>query len=137
MQDLNIWQIGRCYRLIIQSQTKLYLEKKMKRILISVLVVGLVLMMASSCAMQQKKVEKEMKQPINCATAEGDLRVLKSEKVHVAEQIAEGVSAIIPIGLVVGVVTWTEGTKFEVATGEYNKMIDKRMAEIKEQCGVE
>jgi hypothetical protein len=38
---------------------------------------------------------------------------------------------------VVGVVTWTEGTKYEVATGEYNKMIDKRMAEIKEQCGVE
>jgi len=108
----------------------------MKRILISVLVVGLVLTMAS-CAMQQKKVEKEMKQPINCATAEGDLRALKSEKAHVAEQIAEGVTAIIPIGLVVGVVTWTEGTKYEVATGEYNKMIDKRMAEIKEQCGVE
>ena len=108
----------------------------MKKILIGVLVVGLVLTMAS-CAMQQKKVEKEMKQPINCATAEGDLRALKSEKAHVAEQIAEGITAIIPIGLVVGVVTWTEGTKYKVATGEYNKMIDKRMAEIKEQCGVE
>jgi len=108
----------------------------MKKILIGVLVVGLVLTMAS-CAMQQKKVEKEMKQPINCATAEGDLRVLKSEKAHVAEQIAEGVTAIVPISLVVGLLTDTEGTKLEVATGDYNKMIDKRMAEIKAHCGIE
>jgi len=27
--------------------------------------------------MQYKKTEQEMKQPINCATAEGDLRVLQ------------------------------------------------------------
>lgn len=108
----------------------------MKKLMIAALVFCLVLTMAS-CAMQQKKAEKEMNQPINCATAEGDLRVLKSEKAHVAQQIAEGVSAIIPISLVVGLVTGTEGTKFEVATGDYNKMIDKRMAEIKAQCGIE
>ena len=108
----------------------------MKKLMIAVLVVSLALSMAS-CAMQQKEIEKEMKQPINCATAEGDLRVLKSEKAHVAEQIAEGVGAIVPIGLVAGLVTGTEGTKFKVATGDYNKMIDKRMAEIKAQCGIE
>jgi hypothetical protein len=27
--------------------------------------------------------------PVNCATAEGDLRMLRSEKTNVAEQIAE------------------------------------------------
>jgi len=89
----------------------------------------------SACAMQQKKVEKEMKAPISCGTAESDLRVLQNEKAHVAEQIAEGVTAIIPISLVVGVITRTEGTKVKVATGEYNKMIDKRIAEIKSECG--
>lgn len=89
----------------------------------------------SACAMGQKKVEKELKAPINCATAEGDIRALESEKAHVAEQIADGVMAIVPIGLVVGVATGTEGTKMRVATGEYNKMIDKKIAEIKSQCG--
>ena len=54
-----------------------------------------------------------------------------------AEQIGAGITAIVPISLVVGVVTGTEGTKFRVATGEYNKMIDKRIAEIKAQCGVQ
>ena len=78
-----------------------------------------------------------MKQPINCATAEGDLRALKNEKAYVAEQIAEGVAAIVPMSLVVGLLTGTQGTKFEVATGDYNKMIDKRMAEIKAQCNIQ
>jgi hypothetical protein len=90
----------------------------------------------ASCAVQQKDVEKEMKQPINCSTASADLRVLQQEKAHVAEQIGEGVTAIVPISLVVGLVTDTEGTKIQVATGEYNKMIDKRIAEIKAQCGI-
>ena len=90
----------------------------------------------SACATGQKKVIKELQQPINCATAEGDIRALEHEKAHVAERIAEGVTAIVPISMVVGVVAGTEGTKYKVATGEYNKMIDKRIAEIKSQCGL-
>ena len=90
----------------------------------------------SACAFQQKKVEKELKSPISCATAEGDIRALEHEKAHVAQQIAEGVTAIVPFSLVVGIVTGTEGTKLKVATGEYNKMIDERIAEIKSQCGL-
>jgi hypothetical protein len=111
-------------------------EKEMKKVMIVILMVGLVFSV-TSCAMEQKKVEKEMNQPINCATAEGDLRALNKEKAHVAEQIAEGVTAIVPMSLVVGLLTGTEGTKFEVATGDYNKMIDKRMAEIKAQCNIQ
>ena len=45
-------------------------------------------------------------------------------------------TAIVPISLVVWIVTGTEGTKLRVATGEYNKMIDERIAEIKSQCGL-
>ena len=85
----------------------------------------------------EKKVMEEMKQPISCATAEGDIRVLEHEKVHVAQQILEGVTSIAPPGLILGVVTGTEKTKIRVGVGEYNKMIDKRIAEIKEKCGIE
>jgi hypothetical protein len=89
------------------------------------------------CASQFKKEEASVeKMPINCATAEGDLRTLQSEKATVAQQIGMGVSTIAPVGLVVGVVTKTEGTKYKVATGEYNKMIDAKIAEIKTTCSI-
>lgn len=93
----------------------------------------------SGCAFQQKKVEKELASPapINCATADGDLRLLQHEKVDLAQRIAEGVTAIYPASLVVGLVAGTEGTKVKVATGEYNKMIDARIAEIKQTCNIE
>ena len=92
----------------------------------------------SACAMEQRKVEKELKHPpaVNCATAQGDIRALQHEKANVAERMAEGVTSIAPAGIVVGVLSGTEGTKFEVATGEYNKMIDQRIAEIKNTCGL-
>jgi len=75
--------------------------------------------------------------PVNCATAEGDIRVLRGEKAHVAERVAQGVTAIYPAGLVVGLLTGTEGTKIRVATGEYNKKLDAKIAEIQSTCGVE
>lgn len=101
-------------------------------------VVALTLVVATSgCAYTFKEDAKATKQPINCATAEGDLRMLASEKANLAEQIAMGVTAIVPVGLVIGVVTMTEGTKVKVATGEYNKMIDARIAEIKSTCNVQ
>jgi hypothetical protein len=79
---------------------------------------------------------EEMKQPINCATAEGDIRMLEHEKAHVGKQIVSGVMSIVPASLVIGTVTGKEGSRVKVATGEYNKMIDKRIAEIKSECGL-
>ena len=108
--------------------------KKMNKVIL----LGCVVMLMPACgAFKAKKVEKEMKQPINCAHAEGDIRVLQSEKAHVASEIANGVTAIIPASLVMGIITGTEKEKIRIATGEYNKAIDKRIAEIKSQCGVQ
>jgi hypothetical protein len=94
-------------------------------------------LLASGCAMQFKEEEKAAEQtPINCSTATGDIRVLKSEKAHVVQQVAMGVTSIYPAGLVLGILTGTEGTKLQVATGEYNQMLDKKIAEIQSACGV-
>jgi hypothetical protein len=51
--------------------------------------------------------------------------------VHVAKEIGDGVTAIVPISLVVNVVMGTEGQHCKVATGQYNKMLDQKIAEIK------
>lgn len=90
----------------------------------------------AACAMQEEQVAQELKRPINCTTAKGDLRVLQQEKANVASQVAQGLTAISPAGIVMGMVTGTETTKLEVATGEYNQMIDQRIAEIKQKCGL-
>lgn len=109
----------------------------MRKTGIILLAICLMISLTACAASKQKQVEQEMKQPISCATAEGDIRVLEHEKAHVAQQILEGVTAIVPVSLVVGVVTGTEKEKIRVAVGEYNKMIDKRIAEIKGKCGIE
>ena len=100
-----------------------------------VLIVGVALLMVA-CSPQPKEAKQELAQPVNCATAEGDIRILENEKAHVAEQVASGVTAVAPAGLVLGVVTGTEGDKLEVATGDYNDQIDKKIAEIKAACGL-
>jgi S-adenosylmethionine/arginine decarboxylase-like enzyme len=96
-----------------------------------------VVAIAAGCAMQQQQTLQSLNQPINCATAEGDIRVLQSEKTHVGQQIASGVAAISPAGIVMGALTGTETTKLRVATGDYNNQIDLRIAAIKSTCGVQ
>lgn len=93
---------------------------------------------ANGCAMQQKKVATSLQNagPVDCKTARGDLRVLQGEKANVAERIVEGVTAIYPAGAVLGIVTGTETTKVKVALGDYDQMIDNRVAQIKSTCGL-
>ncbi len=80
--------------------------------------------------------KRELRQPVNCATAEGDLRILENEKAHVGKQLLSGVTAITPAGAVIGIVTGTEGDKLKVATGEYNKQIEAKIAEIRRVCRI-
>ncbi len=92
----------------------------------------------TACAMQQKEVAASLENPgpVNCATASSDIQTLENEKTNVAQQVASGVTAIVPVGLVMGILTGTEGTKIKVATGEYNEAIDKRIKQIKMECDI-
>jgi hypothetical protein len=99
-------------------------------------VLGLAALLGGCASEYKKNTEAAEKMPVNCATAEGDIRTLQNEKVNAAQQAAAGVGAIAPIGLVVGVVTGTERTKAKVATGDYNKMLDAKIDEIKTTCSI-
>jgi hypothetical protein len=102
----------------------------------SLCALGLVALLGGCASEYKKQAEAAEKMPINCATAEGDIRMLQNEKASVAQQAAMGVTAIAPVGLVAGLVTRTEGTKVKVATGEYNKALDAKIAEIKATCSI-
>ena len=101
----------------------------------TLLVIGMIFLMAA-CSPVSKQAQQDLAKPVNCATAEGDIRVLNSEKENVGREIAAGVSSIVPVALVANTVTGNEKTNIEVATGDYNKMIDKKIAEIKKECGM-
>jgi hypothetical protein len=94
-----------------------------------------VLALVVGCARQYEKKEAHIQQqPVNCPTAESDIRVLQNEKTNVAQQVGMGVTLVAPIGLVTGLVMGTTGTKYRVTTGDYNKMIDAKIDEIQTAC---
>lgn len=94
--------------------------------------------MLTACASQDKvkKGRMDAKMPINCPSATADIRVLEGEKAHASEQLATGVTTIVPIGLFTSVAEGTTGSNAEVATGDYNKMLDDKIAEIKKTCNI-
>lgn len=81
-----------------------------------------------------KQIEANLNAPIDCRTAEADIRVLESEKAHLDEQVAKGVTSIVPVGLVVNVVQGDEDESLKVATGHYDQLIDDKIAQIKKKC---
>lgn len=110
----------------------------MKKVNATIAAISLGLLVSASWALSTdyKKGEADAKEPVNCATAEADIRVLKSEKAHASDQLAAGVTAIIPVSLVFNTLTGSEGQKASVATGDYNKMLDDKIAEIKKECNI-
>lgn len=108
------------------------------RLIVSTSVCAFGLILVSGCAMQEKKEETTAKsieaKPINCQAAPANLRMLDSEKANLATKIGNGVSMVVPLGLVEGFVTGTEETKYQVSTGEYNQTLDAAIAKIKAAC---
>jgi hypothetical protein len=97
-------------------------------------VIGLAIL-TGGCEMQAKKTEARVKDmPVNCEAAPGDLRMLDEEKKSTAARTSAGVRSVVPIGLVAGLVSGTAGTKYRIATGKYNQMLDDKIAEIKQAC---
>jgi len=95
----------------------------------------------AGCASEYKKEGKEEQaaktMPVNCKTAPGDIRMLQGEKASAAQQAAAGVTAVVPIGLLAGLATGTEGDKAQIATGDYNKALDAEIAKIKATCHIQ
>lgn len=80
------------------------------------------------------QIEANLNAPIDCRTAEADIRMLKSEKAHSSEQAAKGITSIVPVGAVINVVQGDEDESLKIATGHYDKLIDDKIAKIEEKC---
>jgi hypothetical protein len=105
------------------------------RALILVVLASLILLPA--CRAIPKQAEEDLAKPVNCATAEQDIATLKSEKASVEKRMAEGVTAVVPAGAVLSILTLQEKDKIEVATGIYNSKLEEKINEIQITCGLE
>ena len=74
--------------------------------------------------------------PVNCATAEGDLRAIAAEKKHAQDQQLESVAAITPAVALLGLFTGTEHKRLQMLSGDYINQLDARSAEIKKTCNL-
>ena len=92
------------------------------------------LFLAAGCAQKYQKVEDSFAKPINCSTARADIQWLQSNKVDKTTEAVEGAKFALPTTIIVGAITGTAGAQYEVGTGEYNRKIDERIADIKETC---
>jgi hypothetical protein len=99
-------------------------------------VLGIVLSVAAGCSPITTQDEQSLAKPINCQTAPGDIVTLQSEKSSVLTRLASGATAIQPSAAALSILTGSEKAKLEVASGEYNDMIDNKIGEIKKTCGV-
>ena len=95
----------------------------------------------AGCAAQapapEKQVQANLTKAVDCSTAQEDIKTLTSEKARTAQEIEDGAGSIIPIGAVAHLFGGSEKESLEIGTGEYNKKLDAKIAEIKKQCNIQ
>jgi hypothetical protein len=69
--------------------------------------------------------------PVNCATAEADLRVLRAEQSHAMERAMGGGTTMVPSGLV----TEPEFGTSPIGAGQYSDYLNNRISQIVQACG--
>jgi hypothetical protein len=89
-----------------------------------------------ACKTISDEAKQEIAKPVDCATAQEDMALLEGEKVSVAEQAAAGVRTVFPIALIGGIAQGDLGNRARVAIGDYNRQLDEKMFQIRQQCGI-
>lgn len=73
---------------------------------------------------------------VNCTTAPQDIKTLEGERASTGRQILSGVRSVFPIAAVAGLLMGDYSERVEVASGQYNRDITNKIAEIKATCGI-
>lgn len=93
---------------------------------------------------EAKERDEALMAPVNCATAEGDLRILQGEKDHVDAQKAAGSDTVAPAAHVIAGVTeysdqeqlTAQETSIQMHVDRYQQAVDEKIAKIKSTCGL-
>ncbi len=99
-------------------------------------VICLAIFVAACASPISQQAKEELASPVDCSTAYSDMKILEQERASVMKEIKEGVTAVVPVGAVIGIISGTELDKLKVGSHYYNHKINKKIAEIKRECGV-
>lgn len=91
---------------------------------------------ASAQTSQSEQVEQIENAPVNCETAEQDLQLLASERARAEDAGVTSLTALSPVGALIGMAQGTEDEKLEILSGDYIEKIDQKTAEIKSTCNL-
>lgn len=91
---------------------------------------------AISQTSQSEQVEQIEASPVNCETAEQDLALLASERKRAEDSKATSLTALSPVGALIGIAKGTQDEKLEILSGDYIEKIDQKSAEIKKTCNL-
>lgn len=120
-----------------------------KTAILSIWLAAAFLVGCESINMAEERDEAVMA-PVNCATAQGDLRVLEGEKNHVMTQKAAGASTVSPSSAVFGggpaggatgegmntAEVAEEQSNIQVQIDDYQQAVNEKIAKIKSTCGL-
>jgi len=107
----------------------------MKKLTLALTAILLSTVVATADDAKMKKGKADVKKAIHCPTAEGDIRMLNSEKEHVKKQTVSGIFSITPIGLLTNAATdQSDSEKMDIK--KYDKLIDDKIAAIKKKCHI-
>ena len=105
--------------------------KKLKLVAVLPLLLFLV-----SCAAISEESRYYMDKPIDCFTAEADIKSLKKAKASSVKRIASGVRTVAPAAAVVSIVRKDWWNNKKVASGQYNLAIDEKITELQHACNI-
>ena len=89
--------------------------------------------------------KKSLSKDVNCSTASQDIATLEKERASTLKRVSTGVQYVVPIAAAVNIFRSynQDGTSEEfyndreqVLTGDYNKAVDAKVAEIKKVCSI-
>jgi hypothetical protein len=108
----------------------------MKTLAPIVMLVALVAGCSAQAPAPEKQVQANLAKSVDCSTAAADIKTLTSEKARTSQEIEDGAGSIVPIGAVAHIFGGSEKESIEIGTGEYNRKLDAKIAEIKKQCNI-
>jgi hypothetical protein len=123
-------------QIISDAHTENIRRIKMKTVTSIAILVALLAGCSSPAPAPQKEVQANLAKSIDCSTATADIKTLTSEKARTSQEIEAGAGSIIPVGAVAHMFGGSEKESFSIGTGEYNKKLDAKIAEIKKQCNL-
>ena len=95
------------------------------------------LILLPACQTISKEAKIDLAKPVDCTTAPQDIANLKHEKAPVEKMFLDGVTAVVPAGAVLSILTLQEKDKLEVAIGVYNHRLSRKIEEIQDTCEIE